>query len=63
MSLCQYLAIEVGGLTHWVGYSCADESWVQVCTGALLTHAVIRDLPVMPLCSVCLMSSNVEVLA
>ncbi len=63
MNFCEYLAIEAGGLTHWVGFSCDDESWFQICTGSPLTHAVIRDLPVMPLCSVCLASSDVEVLA
>jgi hypothetical protein len=64
MSYCSFLAIEVGGLTHWCGYDCDGEAWVQVCTRDTINDAgTIRDLPVMPLCSVCLASSDVEVLA
>lgn len=62
MNYCSYVAIEAAGLTHWCGYDCEGGDWVQVCTGSKVINAsAIRDLPHMPLCSVCLVSSDVEV--
>jgi hypothetical protein len=64
MSYCFFVAIESVGLTHWCGYDCDGRVWVQVCTGESVSNgSAIRDLPQMPLCSVCLMSSDVEVFA
>ncbi len=64
MRYYSFVAIELAGLTHWCGYDRDGEDWVQVCTGETVNNAsAIRDLPQMPLCGVCLMSSDLEVVA
>jgi hypothetical protein len=59
VTYCEYLTIEANGLTHWAGLACPGSTWYQLCTGSTLTRAVIRPVPTLPLCSVCLTVSEI----
>lgn len=63
VNFCEYVMHELDGLTHWLGWDCDRAAWLQICTGEAPQRARIVDMPTMPLCGVCLMSSDVTVLA
>jgi hypothetical protein len=56
---CEYVLRELDSLTHWLGWDCDRRAWLQICTGEAPRHALVVDMPTLPLCAACLMLSEI----